>query len=246
MTSLSLRGVTVVYPSGVRALDGVDLDVDDGELLALLGPSGGGKTTSLRVIAGLTPPSAGRVFFDGEAVATVPPERRGAAMVFQRHGLFPFRTVGENVAFGLKARKVAKAEVAERVAGALAAVQLDGFVDRWPDELSGGQHQRVALARALVVRPRVLLLDEPLSNLEPGLRAELQRVILKLQRDVGITTVLVTHDHTEAFAVADRVAVLMAGRIRQCGPPESVRAAPADADVARFLGAEGLLDGDDG
>jgi putative spermidine/putrescine transport system ATP-binding protein len=239
---LSLRGVEVDFASGVRALDGLDLDVEQGELLALLGPSGCGKTTTLRVIAGLIRPSGGDVMLRGSSVLAVPPEQRGAVMVFQQHGLFPFRTVGENVAFGLKVRKTPRSEIRTRVAGALVAVQLANFEDRWPDELSGGQRQRVALARALVVEPSVLLLDEPLSHLEPNLRDELQHTIVKLQRAAGITTVLVTHDHAEAFAMADTVAVMFDGRIRQVGAPSDLLDRPADAAVARFLGAEGLLD----
>lgn len=213
MTSVSLHGIVVDYPSGVRALGGVDLTVGDGELVALVGPSGCGKTTLLRVIAGLLVPSAGDVRFDDTSVLAVAPERRGAVMVFQQHSLFPFRTVGENVAYGLRLRKVPKVEQRERVAAALADVALGGFEGRWPDELSGGQRQRVALARALVVRPRVLLLDEPLNQLDHALREELQVVIAKVQHDTGITTVLVSHEPSEAEALANRVALMEAGAI---------------------------------
>lgn len=157
-------------------------------------------------------------------------------MVFQEHALFPYRTVGENIEYGLKINKVGKAERAERVDAALAAVRLQGFNQRWPDELSGGQRQRVALARAIVVEPRVLLLDEPLSSIDPELRAELQTTICDVQRTSGITTVIVTHDRDEARTMADEMAVLIEGRVRQCGEPNAVFANPADPDVARFLG----------
>lgn len=202
----------------------------------MLGPSGCGKTTALRLVAGLVEPSAGDVLFDGVSVLETPPEHRGTAMVFQEHALFPFRTVAENIGFGLRVRKVPKSERPARIETALEAVQLGGFGPRWPDELSGGQHQRVALARALAVRPRLLLLDEPLSNLDPNLREDLRDTICTLQRSAAITTLMVTHDRAEARATADRVAIMIGGRIRQVGPPADVFEQPIDAAVATFLG----------
>ena len=206
--------------------------------MVLLGPSGSGKTTTLRLIAGLLRPAAGDVLFDGESVLDVPPERRGVVMVFQENTLFPFRTVGENLEFGLRMRKTERRERTARIIDALDSVQLSGFEDRWPDELSGGQKQRVALARALVVRPELLLLDEPLSSLEPALRAEMRDTITHLQREMGVTTVLVTHDQNEAVAVADRIALMIDGGIRQVGKPSEFFEHPADADTARFFGAD--------
>ncbi len=241
MTKLELRNLEMEYPSSGRAIDGLDLTVDAGERLVLLGPSGCGKTTTLRLIAGLLRPTGGDVLFDERSVLGVPAERRGAVMVFQDHALFPFKTVAENVAFGLKLRRVKGADRRERVAEALSIVRLSGYEDRWPDELSGGQRQRIALARALVVRPRLLLLDEPLTSLEPSLRAELRETICRVQRAVSITTVFVTHDQAEALAVADRLALLIDGRLRQLGAPSEFLQNPADADVAEFFGGDNML-----
>ena len=246
---LTLRDLTLEYPSGASALDGLDLVADEGELIVLLGPSGCGKTTTLRLIAGLHNPTRGDVLFDDESMLRVPAERRGAVMVFQQHALFPFKTVAENVGFGLRLRRLPPHERTERVEEALGMVRLSGYDDRWPDELSGGERQRVALARALVVKPRLLLLDEPLSSLDPSLREDVRDTICKVQRDVGITTVMVTHDQSEAMAVADRVALLMNGRLRQVGSPRifnngppmttspgsSVLTPPAMRDEASFV-----------
>ena len=243
MTKLTLRQLEMEYQPARRVLDGVDLEVKESECMVLLGPSGSGKTTILRLIAGLLQPSRGDVLFDDESVLATPAEHRGAVMVFQQHSLFPFRTVADNIGYGLKLRKVGRSERREQVADALNAVQLDGFEDRWPDQLSGGQRQRVALARALVVRPRLLLLDEPLSNLDRGLREEVRETISRVQRDVGITTVFVTHDQAEAMAVADRIALLIDGRLRQVGTPTEFFRNPADIGVARFLGADNFIPG---
>ncbi len=248
MTTLALDRLTLRYPStsaapavgadqAPPAVDEVTLEVASGEFMVLVGPSGCGKTTTLRLIAGLLSPTDGDIRVDGVSVVADPPERRGAALVAQEHSLFPFRTVGENVAYGLTIRKVAKRERAERVAEALASVRLVGFEDRWPAELSGGQRQRVALARALVIQPRLLLLDEPLSSLDNDLRVELQGMLGDLHRSSGLTTVMVTHDQREAMALADTVAVMVDGSLRQSGPPETVAAAPADEQVARLFGA---------
>ncbi len=244
VTKMTLRGLEMTYDGGVRGVAGLDLTIAHGELMVLLGPSGAGKTTTLRLIAGLLRPTAGDVLFDGRTVLDTLPEKRGAVMVFQDNSLFPFRTVGENLEFGLRMRKIERSERRARIAPALAAVRMAGFEDRWPDELSGGQRQRVALARALVVRPRVLLLDEPMTSLEPELRADLRDTISRVHREAGITTVLVTHDQGEAVALADRIALLIEGRIRQVGPPVEFFENPRDAEVARFFGAGNFLPGD--
>ena len=233
MTTLELRNATKEFAD---ARINATLCVESGHQLVLLGPSGCGKTTVLRMIAGLVEPDDGDVVFDGRSMLDVRPEARNAAMVFQAHALFPFRTVGENVEFGLKVRKVNASETAERAERALAAVHLDGYRDRWPSELSGGERQRVALARAIVVEPKVLLLDEPLSSLDPVLRTELQQLICELQRSRGITSVFVTHDRDEARAVGDRVAVMLDGQVRQVGTPLDVFERPADSQVASFIG----------
>lgn len=197
----------------------------------------------LRLISGLTNPTTGDIRFGGQSILDVPPEKRGAVMVFQEQSLFPFMSVGENVAFGLKMRGISNAERRRRTAQALASVQLAGFEDRWPDQLSGGQRQRVALARALVIRPRMLLLDEPLSNLEPGLRVELRQMIAQLHEQSKTTTVFVTHDQEEAVAVANRIALLLDGKIRQIGTSRDFYERPADEDVARFFGGVNFIPG---
>lgn len=236
MTALELRTIEVRYPPSTVAVSGVDLMVGAGQLCVLLGPSGCGKTSTLRAIAGLVELSGGDVLFDGVSMRSTPPEKRGAVMVFQENALLPFRTAAANIEFGLKLKKLNKAERAERTAIALDAVQLSDLADRWPAELSSGQRQRVALARALAVEPRLLLLDEPLSSLDQNLRDDLGRTIRQLQRRAGITTVMVTHDQSEAVAMADTIGVMIDGRLRQVGRPAEVMANPVDAEVARFLG----------
>ena len=233
MTAVELQGATKIF---AEAKIDASLRVDSGRQLVLLGPSGCGKTTALRMIAGLETPDEGDVLFDDESVIDVRPEDRNAAMVFQAHALFPFRTVAENVAYGLKLRRVDPSEREERTRSALEAVQLRGYGDRWPDELSGGERQRVALARSIVVEPRVLLLDEPLSSLDPVLRSELQQLICSVQRSLNITSVFVTHDRDEAHAVADEVAVMLNGQVQQVGAPSQVFTQPATDAVAAFLG----------
>ncbi len=233
LTTVELRNATKRYTDAV--ID-ASLRADGGRQLVLLGPSGSGKSTILRMIAGLVAPDSGSVTFDGESMESVLPENREAVMVFQDHALFPFHTVAENVGYGLKVRKVSAGERSRRVGEALAAVHLDGFEDRWPGDLSGGERQRVALARAIVVEPRVLLLDEPLSSLDPMLRLELQRLICDVQREFEITSIFVTHDLDEARAVADDVAVILDGTVAQYGAPEDVFDDPNSDRVAAFLG----------
>jgi sulfate transport system ATP-binding protein len=219
-----------------KALDGVSLRVARGELLALLGPSGCGKTTLLRVLAGLEAPDAGKVLFEGEDVTRTPAAARNVGLVFQHYALFEHMTVFENVAFGLRVRGTPKARVAERVREMLHHVRLEGYAERAPSQLSGGQRQRVALARALAAEPRVLLLDEPFGALDARVRQELRVWLRRLHAETKVTTVLVTHDREDAFEVADRVAVMNAGRLEQVGPPSEVFHEPASAWVMRFLG----------
>ncbi|MBS1251203.1 MAG: Spermidine/putrescine import ATP-binding protein PotA [Anaerolineales bacterium] len=244
MTALTLDRVGKDFATQdgcVSVLQDLTLAVESGELLTLLGPSGCGKTTTLRLIAGLLDPTAGDVRFDGRSVLPVPAEKRGAVMVFQQHLLFPFMSVADNVAFGLKMRGVPRAERRRRVAEVLELVRLPGFGDRWPDELSGGQRQRVALARALVVEPRLLLLDEPLSNLDAELREEMRAEIVRLQQRAGTTTIFVTHDQTEAVTVADRIALMLDGRILQVGVPRDFYETPATPRVAQFFGTTNIF-----
>jgi spermidine/putrescine transport system ATP-binding protein len=227
---------------GFVAVDAISLEIAPGEFFSLLGPSGCGKTTTLRMVAGFEPPSSGQIRLDGVDVASRPPHRRNVNTVFQNYALFPFLTVADNVAFGMKYRSVPRSERRARVAEALEMVQLAGFEKRRPNELSGGQQQRVALARALVLRPAVLLLDEPLGALDAKLRRSLQIELAALQRQVGITFLFVTHDQEEALTMSDRLAVMDRGRIAQLGTPEQVYNEPADAYVADFLGVSNLMD----
>jgi ABC-type Fe3+/spermidine/putrescine transport system ATPase subunit len=220
----------------VTAVAGVSLALRRGEVLALLGPSGSGKTTLLRMLAGFEQPDRGRVVLEGEDITRRPPEQRRFGMVFQHYALFPHLSVGDNVAFGLESLRFSRAEVARRVPQALALVDLAGYERRRVGELSGGQQQRVALARALAYEPRVLLLDEPLSNLDPALRERTRRELQDLIHRIGITTVLVTHEQDEAFDLGERVALLRAGRLEQVGDPAALYAAPATPFVASFIG----------
>ena len=226
----------------VTAVDGISVEIQAGEFFSLLGPSGCGKTTTLRMVAGFEPPSDGKILLDGTDVGQLAPNRRNVNTVFQSYALFPFLTVAENVAFGMKYKSVPKSERESRVAEALAMVQLSGYEKRRPNQLSGGQQQRVALARALVLRPSVLLLDEPLGALDAKLRRTLQVELAALQKDVGITFLYVTHDQEEALTMSDRLAVMHQGRIAQLGTPEEVYNEPADAYVADFLGVSNLMD----
>jgi spermidine/putrescine transport system ATP-binding protein len=227
---------------GHVAVDNIDLSVSGGEFFSLLGPSGCGKTTTLRLIAGFEEPTAGRILLDGADVSHVPPHKRNVNTVFQSYALFPFLSVFDNVAFGLKHATVSKAEARTRVGDALSLVSMTSFASRRPSQLSGGQQQRVALARALVLNPSVLLLDEPLGALDAKLRRSLKVELKALQERVGITFIYVTHDQEEALTMSDRLAVMNAGQIAQIGTPQEVYESPADAYVADFLGAANLLD----
>jgi spermidine/putrescine transport system ATP-binding protein len=225
----------------VPAVDGIDLDIPAGEFFSLLGPSGCGKTTTLRMIAGFEEPTSGEILLDDTDVAQTPPHRRPVNTVFQNYALFPFMSVADNVAFGLRYQKCTKDDAARRVEEVLALVRLSAFADRKPSQLSGGQQQRVALARGLVLDPKVLLLDEPLGALDAQLRKELQVELKALQERVGITFIYVTHDQEEALTMSDRLAVMAEGRIEQSGTPREVYEQPATAFVAAFLGAANLL-----
>src|SRR5713226_9380965 len=237
---LSLDHLEKTFAS-LRVTADLSLEVFEGEILALLGPSGSGKTTVLRLVAGFETPDSGRVVVEEEDVTRTPPERRRFGMVFQHYALFPHMTVAENVAFGLEAQGMAKAEAAARVAETLAVVDLSGFQERRVTQLSGGQQQRVALARALAPRPRVLLLDEPLSNLDPTLRERTRRELARLIRKIGITTLFVTHEQEEAFDLADRVAVLHRGALEQVGSAEELYETPVTRFVASFIGRSSVL-----
>jgi iron(III) transport system ATP-binding protein len=221
----------------------VSLSIEEGELFTLLGPSGCGKTTLLRLIAGFYAPDGGEIRFDDRVVNAVPPHERGIGMVFQNYALWPHMTVSGNVSYGLKLRKVAAAEMAARVEGVLEKVKLGGLGGRFPGQLSGGQQQRVALARALVLNPEILLLDEPLSNLDAKIRVQVRAEIRKLQKELGITTIYVTHDQEEALTLSDRIAVFNQGKVFQIGPPKALYERPANRFVADFIGINNLVDG---
>ncbi|HUI17117.1 MAG TPA: ABC transporter ATP-binding protein [Alphaproteobacteria bacterium] len=242
MARLELEGLSKHY-GAVVAVEEVTLDVADGEFLVLLGPSGCGKTTTLRMIAGFVQPTAGSIRLGERAVTHLPPWKRSAGLVFQSYALFPHLTVEENVAFGLEMRKLPRADIAARVAEALKLVRLERFGARLPRQLSGGQQQRVALARAIAIRPDVLLLDEPLSNLDAKLRVEVRVEIRKLQKSLGLTTVMVTHDQEEALTMADRLAVMSEGSVRQVGTQRDLYERPADRFVAGFVGRSTFLAG---
>jgi multiple sugar transport system ATP-binding protein len=238
MADLEIRGLTKIFPGGMRALDGLDLQIQDGEFFALLGPSGCGKTTLLRSIAGLETPNSGQIHIGGRDVTRLPPAARDVAMVFQDYALYPHMTVADNIAYPLKVRRVGRKERREAAESVGRSLQIQGpMLDRRPGQLSGGQQQRVALARAIAYRPHVFLFDEPLSNLDARLRLEARTFLKQLQRELGVTTVYVTHDQAEALALADRMAVMDQGRIRQLDTPSNCFLRPANTFVAAFIGS---------
>jgi iron(III) transport system ATP-binding protein len=240
--AVQIRGLTKHFGSAV-AVAGVSLDIAAGELFFLLGPSGCGKTTLLRMLAGFVVPDSGDIFFGEERITALPPRSRDAGLVFQTYALWPHMTVADNVAYGLRVRGLPRREIDERVAGVLKLVQMDGFDERRPNQLSGGQQQRIALARALVIEPRVLLLDEPLSNLDARLRDEMREEIRRLHDETGLTMIYVTHDQKEALALANRLAVMDHGTLVQVGTPREVYERPATRFVANFLGDSNFIPG---
>lgn len=239
---IDIENVTKRF-GALAAVSEVTLSIQDGELFTLLGPSGCGKSTLLRAIAGFYNPDAGEIRFDGQRINEVPPNQRGIGMVFQNFALWPHMTAFQNIAYGLKLRKIGRSHIAEQVEKVLDIVKLTGLGDRYPGQLSGGQQQRVALARALVLSPKILLLDEPLSNLDAKVRVQVRQEIRKLQKHLGITTIYVTHDQEEALTLSDRIAVLNQGRVFQLGPPKELYERPANRFVADFIGINNIFDG---
>ena len=240
MPLLSLKNISKSYGE-TRAVSSVSLNVERGEFFGLLGPSGCGKTTTLRMIAGLETPDSGTIHFQSDEITKLPPEKRGFGMVFQNYALFPHLNVFENVAFGLRARHKPKNEISEQVSSALSLVQLPGYEKRRVDELSGGQQQRVAIARAIAIEPDLLLFDEPLSNLDVSLREETRGELRELVTRLGLTAVYVTHDQEEAFALCDRISVMVGGQLMQTGKPRELYEKPSNIAVARFLGRNNLI-----
>ena len=241
MARVELKGLTKSF-GFVKAVKGADVVFEEGSFTTLLGPSGCGKTTILRMIAGLEAPSGGDILVGGKRVNEVPIHKRNLGIVFQNYALFPHRTIGENIAFGLKYRNVPKAAAAEKVRAALDVVRLPGVEDRYPTQLSGGQQQRIALARAIVIEPDVLLLDEPLSALDANLREEMRVELKAIQHRIGVTSVFVTHDQSEALAMSDKIIVMRSGEVAQIGAPEEVYNRPANEFVANFLGASNIVE----
>jgi putative spermidine/putrescine transport system ATP-binding protein len=240
MSHLILEGLGKSY-GGIVAVEGLDLGVERGEFISLLGPSGCGKTTTLQMIAGFVSVDRGRMFLDGSDLAAIQPSKRGLGIVFQSYALFPHMTVAQNISFGLEMRGIGQAEREVRTRDVMTLVGLKGFEERYPRRMSGGQQQRVALARALVIKPALLLLDEPLSNLDAKLREEMQGELRQIQRSIGTTTILVTHDQHEAMALSDRIVLMNQGRVEQIGAPDDVYDRPASAFVANFLGKTNVL-----
>ena len=239
-----LRLVNLVKTYGkLRAIDNLNLTVEDGELLTLLGPSGCGKTTTLRAVTGFVTPDSGDIFIGDRRISDIPPEKRGIGLVFQNYALWPHMTVFQNLAFGLQLKKMSKSQIRKKVAEGLAIVKLEELESRYPRQLSGGQQQRVALARALVLEPDILLLDEPLSNLDALLREQMRFEIAQLHKQYGITTIYVTHDQTEAMVISDRIAVLDRGRLMQLDTPSEIYSRPANKFVAGFMGTTNFIHG---
>jgi putative spermidine/putrescine transport system ATP-binding protein len=240
MAFIELTDISKIYKT-TTAVEDVNLIVEKGEFISFLGPSGCGKTTTLRMIAGFEFPNTGSINLDGEDITYLTPNRRNIGMVFQSYALFPNMTIGQNIGFGLQARKMSKAEIKKKIDEMLALVHLENHVDKYPYQLSGGQQQRIALARALAINPRVLLLDEPLSALDAKIRVELRLEIRRIQQTMGITTVYVTHDQEEAMLLSDRVVVMSQGHVEQIGSPSSIYNYPANEFVAQFVGQLNLL-----
>jgi iron(III) transport system ATP-binding protein len=247
-STVSLENITKIFGSKreekVTAVDDFNIKIKEGELVTLLGPSGCGKTTTLRMIAGFETPTDGKIFFEGENVSNVPPNKRNTAMVFQSYGLFPHMTVKDNISYGLRFKDMDKSEVNKKTKQIMELVGLPGFEDRNPGELSGGQQQRVALARSLVIEPKVLLFDEPLSNLDAKLRENMRNEIRKLQKKLSITSIYVTHDQIEAMSLSDRIVVMNNGKIEQIGDPEERYYRPCNAFVADFIGKVNFIPGE--
>jgi spermidine/putrescine ABC transporter ATP-binding subunit len=242
MATVLLKEVTKTY-GNIKAVSNVSLKIENDEYLCLLGPSGCGKTTLLRLISGLTFPSEGRILIDDQEVTDLPVYKRDIAIVFQNYALFPHMTISENVSFGLRMQKMEKELIKKRVDDALSLVGLTETKDRYPKQLSGGQQQRIALARAIVLKPKVLLLDEPLSNLDAKLRKQMRTELKKLHREINITTIHVTHDQEEALSIADRIVVMRNGEVQQIGAPQEIYESPNDSFMAEFIGSANLLNG---
>lgn len=242
MTQVELQELAKHFGE-ISAVNGINLTLEAGSLVALLGPSGCGKTTTLRMIAGLEQPNKGDILFNGTSVLKLPPEQRNIGMVFQRYALFPHMNVANNISFGLRMRGMNQAEIRKRVTEVLDIVQLNGFERRFPKQLSGGQQQRVAIARTVITNPKILLMDEPLANLDSKLREEMRTFISRLQKHLGITTLLVTHDHAEATELADHIAVMFEGRLEQVGTAEDIFKRPNTARVATLMGATNIIKG---
>jgi len=240
MTAIEFQGVSKIFPDGTRAVDGLDLAIAEGEFMVFVGPSGCGKTTALRMVAGLEEISEGAILIGDRVVNEISPKERDIAMVFQNYALYPHMTVAENLAFGLKLRKVSKKEIRNRVQSAAAILGLEDYLERKPGALSGGQRQRVAMGRAIVREPRAYLMDEPLSNLDAKLRVQMRAEIQSLQRTLGVTTIYVTHDQTEAMTMGDRIAVMRDGTLQQVDTPERVYQWPANEFVAGFIGSPAM------
>src|SRR5579875_386025 len=240
MSELTMKGITKRYDDGTLAVDDLDLEISDGELMILVGPSGCGKTTALRMIAGLEEITEGELWLDGQMVNELPPKARDMAMVFQNYALYPHMTVRQNMSFGLEQAKLDKAEIARKVAEAAETLDLTEHLDRKPAQLSGGQRQRVAMGRAIVRAPKAFLMDEPLSNLDAKLRTQMRTELARIQRDLGTTTVYVTHDQIEAMTLGDRVAVMRGGVLQQVGSPQELYAHPANLFVAGFMGSPAI------